>query len=406
MQGGIYSEEACPFCGQRLKDNGRNAVCCPEHPEVRARRMFVKFTRGHKKKFTSYGAASKWLNHLRFEKDEREEQFDIRDYGYKRPKSFEALAPLYLADKKEKGRKSYRKIEHIISRAAAHWGKTNLRDIDDAAIEAYLKALPVANKTKRNHQTQLANFWTWARVKAKALTLAEMPTFEPIEYRLGYRKITTWEIQRQVIERVKEMTMEINPRVWLGIDMLATYTELRPDDLRKIREGDYQDGYVTIFDPTKSERKNQDWLYIKLIDEHRQAWEALRSAYPALPDVPFFRHHKGRALAKPGSVFSSKYLARCWQRAAEEIGLNGVPLYPGTRHTTTTETARMLGREEAMKATGHRTNKAFERYNQAINDGAYQVVSKIRGKMTGTVVPFKQGDHRGTTKTGGTRSVK
>lgn len=77
-------------------------------------------------------------------------------------------------------------------------------------------------------------------------------------------------------------------------------------------------------------------------------------------------------------------------KACEEIGLGGVPLYPGTRHTTVTETARMLGSEEAKKASGHRTNKAFERYNQAINDGAYQVVSKIRAKMTGKVIPLKK----------------
>lgn len=406
MAGGIYTEEKCRVCGGPMIDNHRNAVACPVHQGEHAHRIYVRFGRQHRHRFTAYPMAMKWLNHLRHEKDEREDLFDIQDYGIRRPKSFKALAPQYLKDKEEKGRKSFRKIRGIIERAAEYFGNTNLRDIDDNAIEAYLSSLGVGAKTRRNHQTQLQNLWNWSRRK-KALTLTEMPVFDPIEYKLGYRKTTTWEIQRKVIEKVKDISYVNNPRVWLAIDLLATYTELRPDDLRRIREGDYRDGFVTIFDPTKSENKNQPWITIKLLDEHRAAWEEIRDKYPALPDMPFFRHHKGRAYAKPGDVFSDKYLPRWWNKAAKAIGLEGVSLYPGTRHTTVTETARMLGSEEAKKASGHRTNKAFERYNQAINDGAFQVVSKIRGKMKGEVVPLKkaalnshsQGDHRGTTET-------
>lgn len=98
MQGVIYTRERCPICGNRMKDNLRNAVCCPDHPEIRARRIFVKFGRGHSRKFTNYDMASKWLNHLRYEKDEREEKFDIKDYSAKRPKSVQALSPLYLKE--------------------------------------------------------------------------------------------------------------------------------------------------------------------------------------------------------------------------------------------------------------------------------------------------------------------
>jgi len=398
MQGGIYTREDCPICGKRLKDNLRNAVCCTAQPEIRARRMFVRFGREHARKFTVYSVASKWLNHLRYEKDEREENFDIEDYGAKRPKSVKALAPSYLEEKRKENLKTIDKIEHTINLAVDYWGATNFRDIDDPAIEDFLNSIPdIGAKTRSNYQVHLRGFWKFA-CKRKAILKNEMPDFEPIKYKLGYRKITTWEIQRQVIDKVKEMSYSINPRIWLGIDMLATYTELRPDDLRRIREGDYQDGFITIFEPTKSERKNQPWITIKLLDEHQEAWEEIRNKFPAInQEMPFFRHHKGRARAKPGSVFSDKYLARWWNRATKEIGLEGVSLYPGTRHTTTTETSRMLGPDEAKKATGHRTNKAFERYNQAINDGAFQVVSKIRKKMTGKVIPLKKGHHEGTT---------
>jgi hypothetical protein len=39
---------------------------------------------------------------------------------------------------------------------------------------------------------------------------------------------------------------------------------------------------------------------------------------------------------------------------------------------------------------GHRTNKAFERYNQAINEGAFEIFSKVRKVKKGEVVPFKK----------------
>lgn len=403
MQGGIYTREICLICGKRMKDNLRNAVCCPDHPEIRARRIFVKFGRGHSRKFTNYNIASKWLNHLRYEKDEREEAFDIKDYGAKRPKSVQALAPLYLEEKREDDLKTIKRIERTINMAVNHWGQKNMRDIDDSEITAFLNSIPnISKKTRSNYQVHLRGFWKFAR-KQKAVSNDEMPLFEPIEYKLGFRKVTTWKLQRKVIDKVKEMTFTFNPRIWLAIDMLATYTELRPDDIRRIREKSYREGFVTIFHPTKSERKNQPWITIKLLDEHREIWEWIQKNFPAISqEMHFFRHHKGRSRAKPGDVFSDKYLRRCWKRAAKEVGLEGVSLYPGTRHTTVTETARLLGPDEAKKASGHRTNKAFDRYNQAINDGAYQVVSKIRSKMTGEVIQLKKKrHHQGTTDSGG-----
>lgn len=129
-----------------------------------------------------------------------------------------------------------------------------------------------------------------------------MQLFEPINYELGYGKVTTWKLQRQVIYKVKEMTYSFNPGNWLAIDMLATYTELRPDDIRRIREKNYHEGFVTIFHPTKSERKNQPWITIKLLDEHREVWEWIQKKFSQ--EMHFFRHHKGGARAKPGGVFS------------------------------------------------------------------------------------------------------
>ncbi len=395
MEGGIYTREKCSQCNRTLVYCGSKGITCPDHPGERARTCIVKFPGKIYKTFTDIRAAEQLLNFLRYEKGERKEHFNPDDYRSARPNSFGALIDQYLARKKT--RKTFKKIERYISRALESFGLgRNVRDVTSTEIEDYLYGIPgISEKTRADHCSQLHDFWTWCR-KRKIISLAEFPEFPEIEYKLGYRKVTTWEIQEKVIDRVKEISYERNPKIWLGIEMLATHTEIRPGDLLKIREGDYQRGYVTIFDPTKSQAKGGIWKTIRLLPEHTEAWENIRGMYPCLNDeMPFFRHHGGIAGLAVNQPFSDKYFYTWWMKACDEIGLKGVPLYPGTKHTTATETARLLGPKKAQQASGL-TNKAFERYNQAITDGAYDVVTQIgKARKRGRLVPFKRNKREG-----------
>ena len=65
-----------------------------------------------------------------------------------------------------------------------------------------------------------------------------IPPFPEIEFELGYRNITDMKTQRAIIEKVHELTEDINPIIWFGIDLLATYVNMRPGDLLKIKEKD------------------------------------------------------------------------------------------------------------------------------------------------------------------------
>lgn len=77
-----------------------------------------------------------------------------------------------------------------------------------------------------------------------------------------------------------------------------------------------------------------------------------------------------------------------WVKACEQIGLVGVPLYPSTKHTTATETAKLMGSDKARNASGL-SNKAFDRYCQVENNGAFEVVTEIRKvKKKSVVLPF------------------
>lgn len=388
MKGKIITREKCNLCGGELEwKPDKNGCFCRKHPQVAATRFVVRFPGGIYRNFTNYYEAEDMLNYLRHEFKNRKDRFNPDDYKSAKPNSFIALKDKYLTTKKTL--KSFRKIEDTIDRAGEHFGYTNIREINGGDIEDYLLSIPnISEKTRYNHMTYLRNFWKWCLKRGNIITLAEMPMFPEINYELGYRKITDWDTQEKVIEKIRELTYDFNPKIWLGIDMLATYTALRPDDLRRITEDSLdENGFLIIHIPTKLKNK---FKVIQLHEDHLNEWKALQDKYPALPDMPFFRHVKGNGGAKPNSLFGKDYFYRWWNTACEEVGLKGVSLYPGTKHTTATETAKFLGKEKALRASGL-TNKAFERYCQAENEGTLEVVQAIRKKKKkADILPFRK----------------
>jgi len=384
MDGGIYTREKCSICGKVMRYNGR-WCSCPDHPTNRARTYIVKFPGGIYKTFVNLTEAEQELNHLRHEKAERGRDFNPDDYRSLRPNSFAALAPKYLEVKRQDGLRSIGKVSFMINAASAHFGRINLRDITGGMIADYLRGIPgISQKTRHNHMAQLRNFWRWCLSRGDVITLAEFPAFPDIKYELGYRKILTWELQEKVLNKLKEIAP---PKVWLGCDMLATYTALRPDDLRRIREGDFDGEWIHLCNPTKLKNR---FKHIHLHQDHVAAWKGLQREYPAMPDMPFFRHHgKVRGTVRRNLVFGPRHLSDWWNKACKALGISGVPLYPGTKHTTATETAKMLGADRALKASGL-TNKAFDRYCQVENTDAYEVVREIRERKKGEVVPMKR----------------
>ena len=64
-------------------------------------------------------------------------------------------------------------------------------------------------------------------------------------------------------------------------------------------------------------------------------------------------------------------------KACDALGVKDVPLYPGTKHTTASETAKAFGSDTALKMSGL-SNKAFKRYCQVENSDNLEVISEIR----------------------------
>jgi hypothetical protein len=69
-----------------------------------------------------------------------------------------------------------------------------------------------------------------------------------------------------------------------------------------------------------------------------------------------------------------RYYYKWWKKTCENLGVEGVDLYGGTRHSTTTALREVYSPEEIRRSgTLHTTNKAFDRYLQIKTNDARRV---------------------------------
>lgn len=140
---------------------------------------------------------------------------------------------------------------------------------------------------------------------------------------------------------------------------MTIYIALRPGDLLRIRERDIdlEGGYIAVQNPTKSDEPK----IIPILEADVEFVSALPVAFP---DLSFFRHPAGMKGVRAGAPFGEKYLYKWWKKACANLGIEGVDLYGGTRHSSARALRKYRSPEEIKRATGHHTNKAFDRYFQ------------------------------------------
>lgn len=133
---------------------------------------------------------------------------------------------------------------------------------------------------------------------------------------------------------------------------------MRPGEMLDLKEKDIDIGIGALIIPHPKEKQPK---LIFLLDDDL---EILRGMPRGLPDLYFFRHQAGRSGVKAGQKFGDRYLYKYWKKACDKLGIEGVDLYGGTRHSTATALSEVLTPEQIKSGTMHSTNKAFERYFQ------------------------------------------
>ena len=350
MKGGIYSDEKCPVCGGKFTDNHFNALACLSHPKCRASSFVVRFG-SLTKRFKAYSDASRFLNGLRFKTDEA--TFDERDYKKDNPLGLTNMADKWLKYHSQEVRAGTRKnlISHI-RHASNYFQNLNVKNLQYGDFEDFLHSLELSDKTKHNIMSTIHQFYVWM---VKRREINALPDFPEVTFELGYRTTVSKEVQTSIIEKIGEICP--NRRVYLGVKWLATYISLRPGELIKILEGniDTANGYFYI---TAGDSKT-DYKSIPLIQEDIDEINAIGLTFPAMP---FFRHIGGISGVKENEPFGIKYFYKWWIKACDLLGIKGVDLYGGTRHSSVRALRQYHSPEEIKRAAMSETNKAFDRY--------------------------------------------
>jgi integrase len=147
---------------------------------------------------------------------------------------------------------------------------------------------------------------------------------------------------------------------------------IRPVELLNVKEGDFDLGLGVVNVKHNKEDKP------KIVPLLPEDVELIRSLPTGLPHLHFFRHVRRKG-ARAGDRFGEKYFYKWWIQACNNLGIQGVDLYGGTRHSTVRALRECLTPDQIKRGTMHSTNKAFERYFQIELEDARKVYRAAQG---------------------------
>jgi len=318
----------------------------------------VRFGRKLTKHFKNLTDAEEFLSYIRVQTNNGE--FDLRDYQKNKPLGFENLAIKWLNLKqKQVKRKSFNNLNRYMNQAIKVWGNRNIKSISNGDIEDFLYGVSgisvkvISDKTRSNMKSCLHSFFVWVQRREKV----PMPDFPDTPFELETRQITDIKTQQRVLSEVQRIAPF---KVWLGVKWLCTYISVRPGELVNVKEKhiNRRNGTIIIEHP-----KEKNKTRIKTIHLDSDDIELLNRTGKVLgmPDMYFFRHSSGKGGIQPESQYGDKHFYKWWVKACKVIGLKGVSLYAGTRHTSATELGQHFSNEQVKDATGH-ASEAFNRY--------------------------------------------
>ncbi len=414
MLGSITTGERCPICRSRMEDNGFTAVACPEHPDQIARKLRVRLKYGQKltqKQFTckrgeeSYKFARRFLDGLRFKIEEG--TYDYRDYRADAPLGFQNLMEQWLEIKrKELKHDSFRPLRRYADYAISAWGNQNVRTIKFNDVQRFLtlNLEHLSSKSRSNARSILHDFFSWLR-DSGFITFEQIPKFPVVpNVVMAFRDLVDKDTQLEILDKLKEMTWDYNPRIWVCIKWLSTYFSIRPGEMLSLKEKHINTRARVIFVQPENDKNKQG----KIIDLLPEDIALVESLTPGFPEQYFFRHiaeHRGPTHVKPGDRFHHNMIYRWWIRACAELGVHGVALYPGTKHSSVTALQEEFTSDDIKASSQISTNKAFMRYfrpNSALVKSIFTAargdtrapkksVTQLRGdtKVTPTITRLK-----------------
>jgi len=369
MKGNIYTREKCADCGGPLRYNPNiSAFICDKHIDRRVKpaNLFVKFGKNVVyKRFSDIDAAERFLTGIRYEVDKG--TFDARDYQADNPLGFANQARKWLATKAGVSSSHYANLDRFINAAVDAWSNASVKTIGYPQVEDLLLSLAVSDKTRAEYLSCYRQFFKWLQKREKI----PVPDLPEVDFVLGTRRIIDIATQQAIVDEVKRICP--NPRVWIGIKWLTVYIAIRPGEMRSLKESQINVNGMFTLPPTSTKEKK-----LKIVPMLPEDIELYNSLPRGLPDMFFFRRHKGRGVKDPGGQIGKRAFYRWWSKACDNLGIEGVDLYGGTRHSSASAMTEFFSRDEIRDhATRHGSNKAFDRYCQGEVPVSVSIYDKI-----------------------------
>ncbi len=393
MKGRVYSRERCR-CGGIFRDNGFTACVCKDCGTRAAGKFYVEFRVNKKEKikrhFDTYEESARYLTYLRHQTDIG--KFDLREHQKDRPLSFRKLALQWLQSKEGQIKPtSLRNHFNTMKRAIKIWGDRAITEIGFAEIEDFLLSQgredggTLSEKSRANMRSSLHAFWTWLR-RRQVLRADQVPEIPHVAFKLGFRRIVDKGTQGAIIDEIGRLSASRNPKILLAVEWLARYIAIRPGELLEVREKDIDlaRGYLFIPHPKEGRPK-----WVPMTEDDVERARLLKEAYQGFAEQHFFRSCKGEEGVAPDVPFNLKRLYKWWKKACANVGVEGVDLYGGTRHSSATALRHDFTPEQIKRATMHSTNQAFERYYQTDGEELRKIYAAVQ---TGNAVPFRKAE--------------
>lgn len=346
LRGGIYSLQKC-HCGNNFRDNMIDGCVCPDHPDQRATKMRARFGTIFGPTVSSYQEAQGYL--WEYRNKATDGSLNPASYRKDSPIGFARLCERYFEVLEDRGvrgstlrryRAHYANLENFL-------GNTPVTEISYGVLEDIKVDTNLKPKTTYDMFGFLKSFMRWCVDRGYLTKLCKFPQCKK---KMGMRKILDKVSQAEVV-RTAYRLFSHEPMVGLGIELLATYPKIRPGELRQVRlqDLDLVSGWLTVPRP----KEQDDPKRVKLIDKH----------VDALREVTNGNHKQYLLSFKAGRRFGRDYLKNAWEKTCDALGIEGVSLYPGTKHTTATDLAKRFPNKMVKEAAGI-TSRAMERYIQ------------------------------------------
>ncbi len=261
----------------------------------------------------------------------------------------------------------------------SYWFGKSVHEIDRASVEEWsfwMSDKGLSAKTVRNVMAGFHSFLGW--VSNDILTGFTPPRFQWPEVDDHRPTILSQEMQWKVLMAI--------PEAKAGIFYFLAQTAARPSEARVLRVKDWAGDEIEVSRAAKDRKTGgiirglksrniktlpvHEWPLRDWLDQHVSKERQLSD-----PDGPLFVNPHGREKG----WWSETSMRRTWATACKKVGVTGVSLYEGTKHSTATH-LKSLGADDRLLAQlmGHRDTRSVEKYAKLDSNAIRAGLDRLR----------------------------